>query len=219
MKVIKVSPHVYKIEAWFFLKMSAWIVKKNNEVYIVDTGMPFMGKRILKEAKKLGELKAVLLTHGHSDHVGGLKKILGDNHTLPVYSHILDIKHMEGKEPFPGRKKKENLVTPGIVKPLQQNEDGSLEPVGSLVPYHTPGHSPGHVSYYHPTDRVLIGGDLFTSKRGKLKQPIKMFTADMRQAVESAKIIKDLEPKVVSICHGDDIKQPHKQINTYLTMN
>ncbi|MFC0562518.1 MBL fold metallo-hydrolase [Halalkalibacter alkalisediminis] len=217
MKVIKVSPHVYKIEAWFLLKMSAWIVKTNDGVYIVDTGMPFMANRILKEAEKLGELKAVLLTHGHSDHVGGLKKIL-DKHKLPVYSHVLDIKHMEGKEPFPGRKKKENLVAPGIVTPLQQRDDGTLKAVGNLVPYHTPGHSPGHVSYYHTTDRVLIGGDLFTSKRGKLKQPIKMFTADMSQAVESANIVKDLKPAVVSICHGEDIQQPHTQINSYLTI-
>ncbi|WP_233275783.1 hypothetical protein [Salibacterium aidingense] len=41
MKVINVSPHVYKIEAWFLLKMSAWIVKADEGIYIVDTGMPF----------------------------------------------------------------------------------------------------------------------------------------------------------------------------------
>lgn len=76
MKVLKISPNIYKVEAWFFLKMSAWIVTVEDGVYIVDTGMPFMGKRILKEAKKLGKLKAILLTHGHSDQVGGLKKYL-----------------------------------------------------------------------------------------------------------------------------------------------
>ncbi|WP_100374821.1 MBL fold metallo-hydrolase [Bacillus sp. FJAT-45037] len=217
MKIIKVSPHVYKIEAWFLLKMSAWLVKTNEGVYIVDTGMSFMAKRILKEAEKIGEPKGILLTHGHSDHVGGLKKIL-DNYKLPVYSHTLDIKYMEGKEPFPGRNKKENLVAPGTVKPLSQREDGTLKAIGNLVPYHTPGHSPGHVSYYHPIDRVLIGGDLFTSKKGKLRPPIKMFTADMRQAVESAKIVKELKPIVVSICHGEDIQHPHTQINTYLTI-
>ncbi|MCR6112593.1 MBL fold metallo-hydrolase [Bacillus sp. A301a_S52] len=217
MKVIKVSQHVYKIEAWFLLKMSAWLVKANNGVYIVDTGMPFMSNRIIKEAEKLGELKAILLTHGHSDHVGGLKKIL-NKHNLPVYSHVMDIKHMEGREPFPGRKKKEHLVEPGIVKPLKQNEDGTLEAIENLVPYHTPGHSPGHVSYYHTLDRVLIGGDLFTSKGDKLKPPIKMFTADMSQAIESGKIVKELRPEVVSICHGSDIKQPHNQINAYLQL-
>ncbi|TES45944.1 MBL fold metallo-hydrolase [Halalkalibacterium halodurans] len=216
MKRIQVSPHIYKLESWFLLKMSAWIVKEDEGVYIVDTGMPYMGKRILKEAEKLGKVKGVLLTHGHSDHVGGLKKIL-DIQDLPVYVHTLDIKHMEGKEPFPGRKKREYLVEPGVAKPLPVDEDGEFRCFGNLVPYHTPGHSPGHVCYYHKKDRVLLGGDLFTSKRGKLQQPIKMFTADMNEAVRSGEIVKKLQPSKVSICHGNDIDNPHTQINEYLT--
>nr|WP_232722323.1 MBL fold metallo-hydrolase [Geobacillus sp. Manikaran-105] len=85
-----------------------------------------------------------------------------------------------------------------------------------LTPIHTPGHSPGHVVYYHEKDRVLIGGDLFMSKKGQLKRPIAMFTANMEEAVESAGIVKELKPKVVSICHGCDVEEPHKQIDKYL---
>lgn len=215
MKVLKISPHIYKIEAWFFLKMSAWIVKISDGVYIIDTGMPFMGKRILKEAEKFGKLKGILLTHGHSDHVGGLKKIL-ESKMLPVYAHQLDIKHMEGKEPFPGRKKPEFLVQPGLVQPLEWKDNGKLKEIDDLVPIHTPGHSPGHVVYYHKKDRVLIGGDLFTSKKGQLQRPIAMFTANMEEAVESGRIVEKLKPESVSICHGNDIKEPHKQIDKYL---
>ena len=105
MKIQKISSNIYKIEAWLLIKMSAWIVTVSDGVYIVDTGMPFMGKRILKEAEKLGNVKGILLTHGHSDHVGGLKKIL-EQKKIPVYAHEDDIKYMEGKEPFPGRKKR-----------------------------------------------------------------------------------------------------------------
>lgn len=215
MKVLKVSPHIYKLEDWFLLKISAWIVKVDDGVYIVDTGMAFMGKRILKEAEKLGKLKGVLLTHGHSDHVGGLKKIV-ELRKVPVYAHKNDIKHMEGKEPFPGRKKAEFLVQPGLVQPLEELNDGTLKKIEDLTPIHTPGHSPGHVVYYHEKDRVLIGGDLFMSKKGQLKRPIAMFTANMEEAVESAGIVKELKPKVVSICHGCDVEEPHKQIDKYL---
>lgn len=215
MKINKVSENVYKLEAWFMFKMSAWFVKMDDGVYIVDTGMSFMANRIIEEADKLGPLKGILLTHGHSDHVGGLRKIL-QKQEVPVFSHELEIKYMEGEEPFPGRKKKEFLVEPGIVKPLTQKEDGTLYPIGDLLPYHTPGHSPGHISFYHAKDSVLISGDLFTSKRGKLKKPMSMFTADMEQAVESAKIINGLKPLVVSICHGEDIQQPHRQMDRYL---
>lgn len=43
-----------------------------------------------------------------------------------------------------------------------------------------------------------------------------MFTANMEEAVESAGIVKELKPKVVSICHGCDVEEPHKQIDKYL---
>ncbi|CAM3990347.1 MBL fold metallo-hydrolase [Mesobacillus zeae] len=216
MKVLQISPHIVKVEAWFGLKMSAWVVKGSDGVYIVDTGKAFMGKRILQEAEQLGDVKAVLLTHGHSDHVGGLKNILLRKE-LPVYAHISDIKHMEGKEPFPGRKKKEFLVETGVAEPLVTSEEGALQHIDDLISYHTPGHSPWHVCYFHKEDGVLIGGDLFTSKKGRLKPPIAMFTADMKQAVDSGKIVNELKPDIVSICHGNDIRYPHEQMDKYLS--
>ena len=214
MKVKKISSNIYKLEAWLIIKMSAWLVTVNDGVYIVDTGMPFMGKKILKEAQKLGEVKGVLLTHGHADHVGGLKKIL-EIIKVPVYAHEEDIKYMEGKEPFPGRKKAEFLVERDVVQPLEMT-DGKIIPIENLIPIHTPGHSPGHVVYYHQEDEVLIGGDLFTSKKGQLRKPMAMFTANMDEAVKSGRVIEELKPKIVSICHSQDVKEPYKQIQNYL---
>lgn len=214
MKIVKVSPNIYKVEAWFVFKMSAWIVTVKDGVYIVDTGMAFMGKRILKEAEKLGEVKGILLTHGHSDHVGGLKNIL-EGKKVPVFAHEDDIKYMEGKEPFPGRKKAELLVQPNLVQPLKMT-NGNIDAIEDLLPIHTPGHSPGHVVYYHQEDHVLIAGDLFTSKKGQLRKPMAMFTANMKEAVKSGGVVEQLKPNVVSICHGNDVKEPHKQIQNYL---
>ena len=215
MKILKISPHIYKVEAWLFMKVSAWIVTVDDGVYIIDTGMSFMGKRILNEAEKLGTLKGILLTHGHSDHVGGLKKIL-EIKKVPVFAHEADIPYMEGKEPFPGRKKVEFLVKPGLVQPLKMT-NGNLDNMAALIPIHTPGHSPGHVVYYHKEDRVLIGGDLFTSKNGQLQKPMAMFTSDMEEAIKSGRrVIEEMKPDIVSICHGNDVKEPHKQIENYL---
>lgn len=215
LKIYKISPHITKLELWCFITFSAWLVKASDGVYIIDTGISLMGKTIWHEAAKLGEVKAVLLTHGHSDHVGGLKHILHQR-KLPVFAHPLELQYLEGKTPYPGRRKREQLVQPGIVQPLPADTQGDLLPISSLMPYHTPGHSPGHVGYYHAEDDVFISGDLFTSKNGKLQPPMKMFTADMRQAIASAAIVSKLLPKVVSIAHSSDVLDAHNHIEAYL---
>lgn len=215
MKIRKISEHITKLEVWCLFKVSVWLVQASDGVYIIDTGMAFMSKHILREAEKLGEIKAILLTHGHSDHVGGVKNIIRERN-IPVYAHAFDLDYMEGKAPFPRRKKAEALVPPNVVQPLPINENGELEAFGDLIPYHTPGHSPGHVVYYHAKDNVLLSGDLFTSKKGQLQQPMKMFTAYMDQAIASSRIVRELKPALVSITHSDDVKDAYLQIDEYM---
>ncbi|WP_028562237.1 MBL fold metallo-hydrolase [Paenibacillus pinihumi] len=215
MKVRKISSHITKLEVWIGITFSAWLVEDEDGVTIIDTGMPFMGKAILREARKLGKIKAVLLTHGHGDHVGGLSYIAKEAR-IPVYAHKLELKYIEGEEPFPGRKKADHLVEAGLVQPLPTGEDHQLLPIQGLIPYHTPGHSPGHVVYYHPEDSVLIGGDLFTSKRGKLQKPAKVFTPNMSEAIASGAIVRELRPSLVSITHSKDVQHAYEHIDQYL---
>ncbi|MFF2479735.1 MBL fold metallo-hydrolase [Paenibacillus sp. NPDC058071] len=215
MKVRKISNHITKLEVRIGILFSAWLVQDEDGVTIIDTGLPFMGKAILREAKKLGKIKAVLLTHGHGDHVGGLSHVAKEAR-IPVYAHKLELKYINGEEPFPGRKKAEKLVEVGLVQPLPTDENQRLLPILGLIPYHTPGHSPGHVVYYHPEDSVLIGGDLFTSKRGKLQKPAKMFTPNMSEAIASGAIVRDLKPSLVTITHSKDVHHAYDHIDQYL---
>ncbi|WZY00029.1 MBL fold metallo-hydrolase [Bacillus sp. FSL W7-1360] len=215
MRTINVSPHVKKVEAWFLVKVSAWIVKGTEGVYLVDTGLSFMAKRLLREIEKWGELKAVLLTHGHFDHVGGLKKILAA-HTVPVYAHVSEMKYLEGSEPYPGMKKATHAVPSHLAETLPVLPDGMFKEIGGLTPFYTPGHTPGHVAYYHEADNVLIGGDLFMSRGGQLRKPFGSATVDLKQAVTSGRVVETLKPRLVSLCHGRDVYEPHKQIDAYV---
>jgi glyoxylase-like metal-dependent hydrolase (beta-lactamase superfamily II) len=216
MQVRHISPNIYKLSIWIGLPISLWAVKEEGGITLVDTGIKQMGKGILKEIDrlKLGPLQRIVLTHGHPDHTGAIERLRADRN-IPVYAHPLEIPYMEGEAPYPDKKKASVLVRPGLVQSLEKAE-GELSSIGSLKPFLTPGHTPGHLVFYHQEDDVLLGGDLFTSSRkGKLRRPIPLFTANMQVAVASGSIVKLLQPELLSLCHGRDITQPHKQYDIY----
>lgn len=217
MKVERVSEHIWSLRIWVLIPVRVWLVKDGKGITLVDAGVPSMAPAILREIERLdaGELQRILLTHGHSDHVGAIQGVRRSKQ-VPVYAHAVEIPYMEGKLAYPRRKKAVPSVEPGLAKPLAELEDGRFEPTGGLVPYLTPGHSPGHVAYYHEEDEVLLAGDLFTSKKGTLRRPMAIFTADMSEAVHSGRLVGELAPKRLEICHGGPVIDPAGQLDFYL---
>lgn len=217
MKIKQVSEHIWSLKTWLIIPIHVWVVVEKDGVILVDAGIGLMTKGILAFIDKLaaGPLKAIILTHGHSDHVGAVKGIL-QQRTVPVYAHAIEIPYVEGKLPYPGRKKAAQVLEADLTKPLQEDSSGELALIGGLKPYLTPGHSPGHVVYYHEQDQVMLAGDLFTSKKGRLRKPMKIFTHDMKEAVASSVIVRKLQPKRLEVCHGDSVLLPGQQIDAYL---
>ncbi|TDF94047.1 MBL fold metallo-hydrolase [Paenibacillus piri] len=210
MKIKQLSEHVWECSIWTIIPVSVWLVKTETGLTLVDAGVSWMAGGLLRQIKAMNlPLERIVLTHGHSDHTGSIRK-LREHFEVPVYVHEAEIACMEGRQPYPGRRKAQASVEAGLVQPLAMEQ-----PVGGLVPYWTPGHSPGHTAFYHERDGVLLAGDLFTTKRGRLHQPMAMFTADMAQAVESGAIVEQLKPELLSICHGGVVVRPHEQYEAY----
>src|SRR5581483_10071264 len=81
----------------------------------------------------------------------------------------------------------------------------------------TPGHTPGHVSFYRPSDGVLIAGDALTTmdldsfigtvtKMRKLCRPPVPATTDWQQARESVQLLASLRPRVIAAGHGNPMR-------------
>jgi len=220
MKAEQISERIWALKVWFPMPIRVWVVVEADGVTLVDAGLPFMAKGILRFIEELGAgpLQRIVLTHGHGDHVGAIRKIR-ERHNVPVYAHHAEFPYMEGELPYPRRKKAQVSVQKGLAQPLPVATDGTLEAIGSLTPYFTPGHAPGHVAYYQAQDGVLLAGDLFTSKKGRLHRPMPIFTGDMAEALRSSIIVKQLRPKRLEICHSPPVFDPGDQWEAYMRAN
>lgn len=217
MKIERVSEHIWALKTWMLFPVRVWIVAEEDGVTLVDAGVGSMAKGILKFVEQLGAgpIRQIVLTHGHSDHVGSVTSIR-EHHQVPVYVHPVEIPYMEGDIAYPRRKKAAASLPKQLATPLSVDQDGRIESVGTLKGHHTPGHSPGHIVYYHEKDGVLLAGDLFTSKKGRLNRPMPMFTADMQEAVRSSRIVKELKPHRVEVCHGKPVFSAADHLDEYM---
>ncbi|MBS7565260.1 MBL fold metallo-hydrolase [Mucilaginibacter sp. Bleaf8] len=205
------------------------IATQNKEWVLVDAGLNGFAGRIERMAADLfGENNppaAIILTHGHFDHVGALKKLL-EKWDVPVYAHPLEIPYLIGQSAYPppdptvGGGMMSTLSVLYPKKPIDigdkafiLNENGSLPHLPEWNYIHTPGHAPGHISLFRNRDKVLIAGDAFVTtqqesafsvaKQKKLVSgPPKYFTVDWKAAAESVKKLRDLHPAIAATGHG-----------------
>jgi glyoxylase-like metal-dependent hydrolase (beta-lactamase superfamily II) len=200
-----------------------------KEWVLVDAGMPGSAGRIRKAAESLfGEdrpPRAIVLTHGHFDHVGGIVELI-DRWDVPVYAHEAEMPHLTGKRSYPAP---DPTVEGGWVaklsrmfphEPVDLGDRVRALPADGTVPFmpgwryvHTPGHTPGHISLFREEDRALVAGDAFVTVRQdsllgvvlqkpEISGPPRYLTPDWEAARESVAKLAALDPAVAVTGHG-----------------
>src|SRR5699024_1736208 len=83
---------------------NVFMVGHNNQYVIIDAGMPRSGEEIISVAEeRFGEdsrPEAIILTHGHFDHVGGIIEMV-EKWEVPVYAHRLELPYLAGEQSYP----------------------------------------------------------------------------------------------------------------------
>ena len=196
---------------------------------LIDAGLAGSAARIERAAaSRFGahaRPAAIILTHGHFDHVGAVKT-LSDMWEVSVYAHELELPYLTGRSSYPPP---DPMVGGGAMAALSRlyprgpidlgdrvralPDDGSVPGMPDWRWIHTPGHSPGHVSLFRDGDRALIAGDAFVTtkqesamsvmtQKVEIHGPPMYYTPDWVQARKSVERLAALAPTLAATGHG-----------------
>jgi glyoxylase-like metal-dependent hydrolase (beta-lactamase superfamily II) len=183
------------------------LVEEDGTVTLVDAGLRGSYRRIRAALPAIGvrpgDVRRVVVTHAHRDHVGGLAKVVA-NTGADVAVHEREAPYLrDGRAP---RNVRGNTGKIPTVTVAEQFLDGAVLPIaGGLRVIHTPGHTPGHVSLLHEPTGVLITGDALFNVRG-IRYSLSWFCTDPELSRKSADVLGDLDFEVVAFMHGAEIR-------------
>ncbi len=227
-----VAPHVWGMKQIF---VNLYMIENpaDKSWVLVDSGLKFFSKSIYEMAAGLfGEEElpsAIILTHGHFDHIGSVKK-LAEEWDVPVYAHRLEMPYLTGMSSYPPPDPSVGGGMMAYMSPVYRSkpidlgsrimplpEDGSVPGLHDWKYIHTPGHTPGHISLYRAKDKVLISGDAFVTTKAesavsilmqlkKVSRPPAYFTSDWNAARQSVEKLAALNPDTVATGHGHPLK-------------
>jgi glyoxylase-like metal-dependent hydrolase (beta-lactamase superfamily II) len=212
---------------WRFTRAGAnWYgLQTDTGFVLIDTGWPGDRRAVVAGLRSIGrepaDLAAVVLTHGHPDHLGSAAW-LSSEHAVSIHAHPDELPRVRGERPstrgaslllylahphavaFMATAIRHGILSPAWVADPVAITDG-LVPGLRVIP--APGHTEGHAAYCFE-DRVVFTGDalvtldVLTGARGPRLHP-RPFQVDIDRARRSLAALRELDAELVLPGHGE----------------
>lgn len=205
--------------------VNSYLVEDGGAVTIVDAGLPgywrLLGPELAAMGRSLRDVRALVITHGDSDHVGFASRIHAEL-GVPVLVHEADAPRLRGEAKKPGGAWGRMRVGPtlgflvygaryaGRSRPIPDVTtfaDGAvLDVPGSPRVIGLPGHTPGSVAFHIPAVDALFVGDALTTRSvltGEAGPQPAPFTADPAAARDSLRRLESIDARWLLPGHGE----------------
>jgi glyoxylase-like metal-dependent hydrolase (beta-lactamase superfamily II) len=219
---IQVSPRIRRIGRGM---VNSYLVEDGGDVTIVDAGAPAYWGQLPAELAAIGrsldDVRSVVLTHGHSDHIGFAERIRSERGT-PIRVHELDAALARGEVPNPAKGlgptrfrpllefmlfslRNGMMRIPRITEVATFGDGTTLDVPGAPRVILVPGHTPGSAALLFGGHDALFVGDAMATHSvttGDDGPRISPFTADPVQALASLDRLLDVQAGLVLPGHG-----------------
>jgi glyoxylase-like metal-dependent hydrolase (beta-lactamase superfamily II) len=206
--------------------VNAYLIEEGGLVTIIDAGLPGYWSELPGELAAMGrtiaDVRAVVLTHGHSDHIGFAERMRRERALIPRV-HELDAALARGEVPNPARGTgsiramallrflvygaRRGALRTTTLGAVDVFADGAtLDVPGAPRVIHVPGHTPGSVALHVPTAKALFVGDALATTAvttGETGPRIAPFTANAGMALASLARLEDMDADLVLPGHGE----------------
>lgn len=195
-------------------------VETPHGLLLLDTGLPGVTDELeaaLRDhGKSFEDVASIVVTHHDADHVGCLASVAERTDAL-VFAHEDGVPYVEGEEEPVKSTEERPISYPGTPVDVQLVGGERFRTVaGPLLAVHTPGHAPGHTSFYSPESKLLVTADALNVEGDHLVGPRERFTPDMETAWASVERLAELDVDHALCYHGGYVEEGSEEIRALL---
>jgi len=230
----KITDNVYGILSRFGY-VNQYLIVNGDVLAVVDmmlgaADVDRLETELAAQGWTLEQVRHVLITHAHQDHIGGLAEFQRRSNAR-TYAHRIDAQVIRGEAERTFANPDElgwfhRIVYRGLSRSAPSalarvdvdlgDGDALNHIMDSLQVVHLPGHSHGQVGYYLANQNLLIGGDVMICLFGSLRMPFRVASPDWDAAKQSIRRVQALEIDILCLGHGKPVFKARSKIEGFV---